>query len=54
MSNLSAKKVIICQSIKIKIETAVRMILEAVGENPDREGLSDTPARVARMYERSV
>ena len=34
-----------------KIEIAVRMILEAVGEDPDREGLQDTPARVARMYE---
>lgn len=34
-----------------KIEQAVRMILEAVGENPDREGLLDTPKRVARMYE---
>jgi GTP cyclohydrolase I len=30
---------------------AVRMILEAIGENPDREGLRETPARVARMYE---
>ncbi|MEK7269668.1 MAG: GTP cyclohydrolase I FolE [Planctomycetota bacterium] len=36
---------------KIKIEKAVRMILEAVGEEPDREGLAGTPARVARMYE---
>lgn len=36
---------------KEKIETAVRMILEAVGEDPEREGLLDTPARVARMYE---
>lgn len=34
-----------------KIEQAVRMILEAVGEDPDREGLVDTPKRVARMYE---
>ena len=34
-----------------KIEQAVRMILEAVGEDPDREGLVETPARVARMYE---
>lgn len=34
-----------------KIKQAVRLILEAVGENPDREGLLDTPARVARMYE---
>lgn len=33
-----------------KIEHAVRMILEAVGEDPSREGLLDTPARVARMY----
>ena len=33
-----------------KIEAAVRQILEAVGEDPDRDGLLDTPARVARMY----
>jgi GTP cyclohydrolase IA len=33
-----------------RIERAVREILSAVGENPDREGLRETPARVARMY----
>ena len=33
-----------------RIERAVREILSAVGEDPDREGLLDTPARVARMY----
>jgi len=33
-----------------RIERAVREILLAVGENPDREGLLQTPARVARMY----
>lgn len=34
-----------------KIEKAVRDILEAIGENPDREGLIDTPKRIAKMYE---
>ncbi|MDW7655564.1 MAG: GTP cyclohydrolase I FolE [Bacillota bacterium] len=34
-----------------RIERAVREILYAIGENPDREGLLETPARVARMYE---
>lgn len=33
-----------------RIRAAVREILFAVGENPDREGLLDTPDRVARMY----
>ena len=33
-----------------RIEKAVREILEAVGEDPDRDGLKNTPARVARMY----
>ena len=34
-----------------KIETAVKMIIEAVGEDANREGLQETPARVARMYQ---
>lgn len=33
-----------------RIEKAVREILAAVGEDPDREGLLETPGRVARMY----
>src|SRR5262249_15203124 len=33
-----------------RIEAAVREILLAVGEDPDREGLRETPARIARMY----
>lgn len=34
-----------------KIEEAVKMILEAVGEDVNREGLLDTPKRVSKMYE---
>ena len=34
-----------------KVEQAVRLLLEGMGENPSREGLVDTPERVARMYE---
>jgi GTP cyclohydrolase IA len=34
-----------------RIEAAVREILAAIGEDPDRDGLLDTPSRVARMYE---
>jgi len=33
-----------------RIEAAVREILYAIGEDPDREGLKETPARVARAY----
>jgi GTP cyclohydrolase IA len=33
-----------------RIERAVREILFAIGENPDRDSLCETPARVARMY----
>jgi len=39
------------QMNKRKIEKAVKMILEAVGEDPQREGLKDTPRRVADFYE---
>ena len=34
-----------------KIQQGVRLILEGIGEDPNREGLLDTPSRVARMYE---
>jgi GTP cyclohydrolase I len=33
-----------------RMERAVREIIEAVGEDPERQGLLDTPGRVARMY----
>ena len=36
---------------KDKVMSAVRMFLEGIGEDPDREGLIDTPERVARMCE---
>lgn len=34
-----------------KIEQAVRMLFEAIGEDPDRPGIAETPARVAREYD---
>ena len=34
-----------------RIRVAVRMLLEAIGEDPDREGLRDTPDRIAREYD---
>ena len=36
---------------KAKIENAIYEILVAIGENPEREGLKETPKRVANMYE---
>lgn len=35
---------------RVEIEAAVRTLISAAGDNPDREGLVDTPARVARAY----
>lgn len=34
-----------------KIEKGVRLIIEGIGEDPDRPGIKDTPSRVAKMYE---
>lgn len=34
-----------------KVREAITMLLEAIGEDPNREGLRETPDRVARMYE---
>ncbi|HWJ78104.1 MAG TPA: GTP cyclohydrolase I FolE [Niallia sp.] len=34
-----------------QMEEAIRLLLEAIGEDPNREGLVDTPKRVAKMYQ---
>jgi GTP cyclohydrolase I len=34
-----------------KIEKGVRLIIEGIGEDPERPGIKDTPARVAKMYQ---
>lgn len=34
-----------------KVEQATRMLLEALGDDPEREGLKETPKRVAKMYQ---
>lgn len=36
---------------KKKVEEAVKLLLEGIGEDVNREGLIETPARIARMYE---
>ncbi len=38
------------EDAEMRIAGAVREILQALGEDPDREGLFETPGRVARMY----
>jgi len=37
-----------------KIERGIRLVLEGIGEDPDREGLVDTPRRVAEMYAETI
>jgi GTP cyclohydrolase I len=41
-----------CQSVRggTAVERAIRTLIQAAGDDPDREGLRDTPARVARAY----
>lgn len=34
-----------------KVQTAVRMLIEGIGDNPDRSGVKETPLRVAKMYQ---
>lgn len=39
------------QPARADVEAAVRLLIEWTGDDPDREGLTDTPARVVRAYE---
>lgn len=34
-----------------KIKRSIRLFLEAIGEDPDREGLKETPDRIVRLWE---
>ncbi len=49
MSRITSRAILLAVDLK-RIENAIREILIAVGEDPDREGLKRTPHRVARMY----
>lgn len=51
MDSNMAEKEIAKKMDKEKIEQAIRLLLEGLGEDGARPGLVDTPARVARMYE---
>ena len=50
---LKGKKMVVRRKAvdRKRIEKAIREVLIAIGENPDREGLKKTPLRVAKMYE---
>jgi len=47
---LTAGKGLVGMIDQEKIKQGVRLLLEGIGEDPSREGLADTPDRVARMY----
>jgi GTP cyclohydrolase I len=49
-ADLDLSEPVSCLSRTEQIERAVRMLIAAAGDDPDREGLSETPARVARAY----
>ena len=50
MVRIQLDNFIFCKKNQEKVEQAVYQLLEALGENPEREGLLDTPKRVAKMY----
>ncbi len=49
--SLTAGKGLVDMIDQEKIKQGVRLLLEGIGEDPSRDGLADTPGRVARMYE---
>ena len=51
MGLLTERKVLVEMVDHEKIERAVKLLLEGIGEDVEREGLKDTPDRIARMYE---
>ena len=50
-ANLLAKAPEVARPTREEAEAAVRTLIAWAGDNPDREGLLDTPARVAKAYE---
>src|SRR5947207_14387772 len=50
MQDGRAERVVAAKMDKRRIQAAVRELIEAIGEDPRREGLRDTPRRVAEMY----
>lgn len=43
------KEIVFLMVDKTKVKEAIRLLLEGIGEDPEREGLKDTPDRIARM-----
>ena len=56
-SSLNASKILINEDVKTEIskdeaENAVKILIEYIGENPNREGLLETPKRVNKIFQR--
>ena len=49
MYDQSLRRLFFIMVDKEKVEQAIRLLLEGIGEDTEREGLKDTPDRIARM-----
>ena len=49
MYDQSLRRLFFIMVDKEKVEQAIRLLLEGIGEDKEREGLKDTPDRIARM-----